>query len=77
MSSSQSSTEVKVVAAPAAINQAGKVAIVTGASRYVPHSLTHSLTHSFTALCVYMYTNSSSYVLLCYIVVSVQVLHYD
>ena len=35
MSSSTSTTEVKVSPAPAAITQVGKVAIVTGASRYV------------------------------------------
>ena len=41
---SAATTEVKVSPAPAAITQAGKVAIVTGASRYVQH------THTYTPL---------------------------
>jgi hypothetical protein len=42
--STTTTTEVKVVAAPAAITQIGKVAIVTGASRYVINLITLTTT---------------------------------
>jgi 3-oxoacyl-[acyl-carrier protein] reductase len=63
MSSSTSTTEVKVSPAPAAITQVGKVAIVTGASRYIYMCVCVCVCvcvcYYLSVLCLYMYMCTS------------------